>query len=55
MSQYDDPNREVVGVQPIWTGAGDPQRDDDQTPEPDPDEGDEGEPEPQPTTAKRRR
>lgn len=27
---YDDPNREAVGVQPIWTGAGDPQRDADE-------------------------
>jgi hypothetical protein len=24
MSQMDDPNREAVGVEPIWTGAGDP-------------------------------
>jgi len=22
MSQYDDPNREAVGLAPIWTGAG---------------------------------
>ena len=28
---YDDPNREAVGLEPIWTGAGDP---------PDPPEGD---------------
>jgi hypothetical protein len=24
MSMMDDPNREAVGLAPIWTGAGDP-------------------------------
>ena len=24
MTQFDDPNRECVGLEPIWTGAGDP-------------------------------
>jgi hypothetical protein len=23
MTLYDDPNREAVGLEPIWTGAGD--------------------------------
>lgn len=24
MTIYDDPNREAVGLEPIWTGAGEP-------------------------------
>jgi hypothetical protein len=40
MSTFDDPNREALGLEPIWTGAGD------DTPPADPPP--DGEPEPEP-------
>jgi hypothetical protein len=36
MTMFDDPNREALGLEPIWTGAGDPQMEPQQAPEPEP-------------------
>jgi hypothetical protein len=50
MSTFDDPNREAIGLEPIWTGAEpDAAPKDDELGEPQP------EPDPEPASGRRRR